>query len=396
MKLHCPICRLPHHQNKCPLLQQLKEASPKVKEHFSGSSPPEIFVGKANYPEVYTGILAPQEYGETSLYSMPESWFQENVSLHDIISFRSKMIYSRFKANIKEKKNLIAGMQEIALASRSVSTEFFLSKKPVLKIQPSNHTAIIGNPAPLESIRLEENTKVEKKVDYLVNDTEVKSAVAIKELYESGIQISNIIKVLSAGLLGLKTHRKLVPTRWSVTATDDTISKNLLKNIRLNSSINEYRVFSQEYLGNHYEILMIPRKWSFEVIEAKTDPGSLPINFWQDYESFFPRREYADDVTGGYYAPRLAITEYLAKERRQASVLIFREVKPEYFFPCGVGILRETCRAALQKKPKKFNTLKESLEDIQTKMATPLSLYTEKSQLLKEIREQPTLSQFFS
>ncbi len=398
MRLKCSICRLPHHESKCPLLSTLKEASPKVKEHFSGSSPPEIFVGRIGYPYVYTGILAPQEYGSTESYSMPELWHQENASLQDIIAYRSRMIYSRFKANIKEKKSLIQGMQEIALASQSVSTEFFLKKKPAFKINFSTHTQIIGNPAPLEFLRLEENPKVERKVDYLVNDTEVKASIAVQELYNSGIQVSNIIKVLSAGMLGIKSNRKLVPTRWSVTATDDTISKQLLKNIRLNPSINEYQVFTGEYVGNHYEILMIPRKWSYEVIEAKSHSTlwnpSQQIHFWQDFESFFPRKKYAEDVTGGYYAPRLAVTEHLSRVRRQASVLIFREVKPEYAYPCGVGILRETCRSALQQKPKKFNTLKEALADVQTRITIPISLFTGKSQLLKEIREQPTLSQF--
>ncbi len=398
MKLQCSICRLPHHESKCPLLPLLKEASPKVKEHFSGSSPPEIFVGRAGYPEVYTGILAPQEYGKTEIYSMPELWHQQNASLHEIISYRSRMVYSRFKANIKEKKRLIEGMQEIALASKSVSTEFFLKKKPAIKINLSTHTQIIGNPALLQFLRLEENPKIDKKVDYLVNDTEVKSSLAMQELYQAGIPVSSIIKILSAGMLGIKSNRKLVPTRWSITAADDTISKSLLKKIRLHPSVNEYQVFSGEYIGNHYEILFIPRKWSYEVIEAKT-PGSVinhanTVHFWQDYESFFPRKKYADDVTGGYYAPRLAIAEHLSKERRQASVLIFREVKPEYAFPCGVGILRETCRAALKNKPKKFNTIKEALADIQARITIPLKNFTEKSQLLKEMREQPTLNQF--
>lgn len=398
MRLQCSICRLPHHESKCPLLPALKEASPKVKDHFSGSSPPEIFVGKMGYPNIYTGILAPQEYGNTESYSMPELWHKQNASLQEIIAYRSKMIYSRFKANIKERKSLLQGMQEIALASKSVSTEFFLAKKPSLKINFSTHTQIIGNPAPLEYLRLEENPKVEKKVDYLVNDTEVKASIAIQELYNGGIQVSNIIKVLSAGMLGIKSNRKLVPTRWSVTATDDTISKQLLKRIRLNPLMNEYQVFSGEYIGNHYEILFIPRKWSYEVIEAKTPNSPMnnakTVHFWQDYESYFPRKKYAEDVTGGYYAPRVAIAEHLSKERRQASVLIFREVRPEYAFPCGVGILRETCRAALKNKPKKFNTLKEALDNIQTRITLPVSLFTGKSQLLKEMKEQSTLGQF--
>ena len=39
-------------------------------------------------------------------------------------------------------------------------------------------------------------------------------------------------KILSVGVLGLKKDKKLVPTRWSITATDDILAKNLLRKIR--------------------------------------------------------------------------------------------------------------------------------------------------------------------
>ena len=123
-------------------------------------------------------------------------------------------------------------MQEISLAEKSVSTEIFLKKpiKPLINID--KHLPVIGNPAGIENVRLEENPHIAKKVDYLVNDSDVKAQDAINELYNGKIEISNIIKVLSAGLLGLKAGRKLVPTRWAITAVDDGISKIMLEKIR--------------------------------------------------------------------------------------------------------------------------------------------------------------------
>jgi len=43
--MKCPACGGEGQcQSNCPVLQKLKEFSPKIKEEFSGSSPPEIFV----------------------------------------------------------------------------------------------------------------------------------------------------------------------------------------------------------------------------------------------------------------------------------------------------------------------------------------------------------------
>ncbi|MEK6818584.1 MAG: hypothetical protein AABY10_01480, partial [Nanoarchaeota archaeon] len=216
------------------------------------------------------------------------------------------------------------------------------------------------------------------------------SVSALLELEKHKISNSSLIKLLSAGLLGLKKNRKMVPTRWSITAVDDTLSKEKLKEIKLSNEIVEFQVFHAEYLGNHYEFLLLPEKFSFEVIEISLKSFGV----WQDYESFFPRKKYADSVTGAYYANRLALTEYLQKIKKQSSCLVFREIRPEYTEPLGVGILRETSRNAFSNPPEIFNTLKEALQNIQLRLKQPISNYTKKSKILKDFKNQTKLSNF--
>ena len=71
-------------------------------EHFSGSTPPEIFVGKWYYPDVYTGILAPQEIGDTTIMSSPEEWHKNKLAISDIMGYRNQLIYGRTQSNIKK------------------------------------------------------------------------------------------------------------------------------------------------------------------------------------------------------------------------------------------------------------------------------------------------------
>jgi len=212
---------------RCRILDKIKQYFPKTKTHFSGSSPPEVFVGRIGYPNVNTGILAPQEKGDNEELSLPEKWYEKKLTIQQILNNRG---HSRFKSKIHDARNskkFLTTMQEISIASKSVSTEIYLHKPVKVHALIDKHVPIIGNPAPLKNIKLEENPKVERKVDYLVYDTDNKAASSMKELYKSKINVSNIIKILSAGMLGLKKNRKLVPTRWSVTATDDTLSKFL-------------------------------------------------------------------------------------------------------------------------------------------------------------------------
>ncbi|PIU76152.1 hypothetical protein COS75_00695 [Candidatus Pacearchaeota archaeon CG06_land_8_20_14_3_00_35_12] len=391
----------------CRILNRIKELQPKIGLEFEGNSPPEIFVGKFSYPNVFVGILSPPTYTEQAeKLSMPELWASENASINEILQYRSQLIYGRFKNNVfnARKQNSwqnkrFEAMQEIAMASKPVATEFRLGKKPQLKAEFDNHVPIIGNPAPLEQARIQENPKIEKKVDYLANDSDAKANQGIRELYKSKIAVSNIIKILSAGLLGLKKQRKLVPTRWAVTATDDSISKEMLEKIKTYQEVSDILLFNSEYIGNHYEILLLPSEFQFEVIEAKMSgsvwnpQGTMYIS--QDYENFYGRKDYAEDVTGAYYANRLAVCEFLMKIRRQASCLFMRECRPEYWAPCGVGILRECSRHAFMERVEKFSTIKEALQSAQKRLRLNISTFSSKSRILQEYKKQQKLNRFF-
>lgn len=399
--MQCAICKGRGMCGKpCPIMQRFSQFSFQ-KTEFSGSSPPEIFVGRHNYPNVNTGILSPPEFGNTEEMSMPEIWHEQNASIQDIINYRSRMIYSRFKSSVRrigwDDKNFQI-MQEVAMASKPTDMEFLLKKKPAMKMHATQEMPIIGNPAPLKSARFQENPRVEKKVDYLVRDADAKSNTALNELYKSGIKISNIIKILSAGLLGLKKQRKLVPTRWAITATDSNISNQLIDNIRYYPEINEFLLFHSEYIGNHYEILLLPGEFSYELIEAKMsgsvwNPGS-ELCVMQDFETWYGRKDYAENCAGGYYVVRLAIAEYLEKIKKQATVLAFRECRPEYYAPCGVGILRECTRNAMQGKPEVFSDLNEAMNTAQKRLRLPVNEFAKRSFLLKIKKGQQKLTTY--
>ena len=66
-----------------------------------------------------------------------------------------------------------------------------------------------------------------------------------------GFDENYLSRILSAGTLGVKTQRKLVPTRWSITATDDTIGKELISQVK-DCAQGEYWAWFGGYLGNYF------------------------------------------------------------------------------------------------------------------------------------------------
>jgi len=234
-----------------------------------------------------------------------------------------------------------------------------------------------------------------------VSDDELKAVKGIDYLYDKGYDEHFLTKLISVGNLGLQQNRKLVPTKWSITAVDDTLGKKLIKEVK---DYNEYNYVAHfgGYLGNYYLILFFPEIWSYELFETyvgdpkKPRPGEIETA--TDYENYKGRKNYATNTVGGYYAARLGILEYLKKQKRQSSVLTLRFITNEYYMALGVWVVRQATRHALQSKPLEFSSkelmMKYASLLIKKKFSFNLNNLTDISMLLKEMRSQKKLTHF--
>jgi DNA repair protein NreA len=363
---------------------------------FNGTSPPSVFVGRYNYPKVYVGVLAPpvhQTAAEAIKLDSPEEWYKTRLPIEQILNFRGQMIYSRFTSPVKGTSGkLIEATQEVAMAKRPADIEVELKKQPRFNLRFDSYATPVGNAAPMESLRLTSNPTVEHKVDYLISDTDLKATEGVRRLYKYGLPVSRIQKIMSSGLLGVRFNRRLVPTRWGVTAVDDIIGRGIVENVKHNPELGEIRLFSNEYLGNHYEILLIPGPYEYELVEA-WDVDQLKPSLGADYERNWLRDKYADSTHGAFYSGRLAAGEYLDRIKRQAAVLIVREVRPDYYAPVGIWQLRETVRGAFDGRYETFATVEEALSRLSSRLCIGRR-WMERSELLKNSREQTRLGQF--
>jgi len=146
----------------------------------------------------------------------------------------------------------------------------------------------------------------------------------------------------------------------------------------------------------------LPGSWSFEGIEA-WDSGSTYFEnklehhttFSRDYEGFYDRKTYANNVTGGYYAMRLPVCEFLEKIKKQGTVLVFRRITSEYYAPLGVGVVRETTRRAINNPIQIFENTDEALFDMGKRIGFNIKTIKEKSWTLQNYGKQKRLKNWF-
>ena len=395
------ICGL----SKCPVLERysnLRKTTSQISgKEFSGSSPPSVFVSWKNYPNVSIAPLAPPIIDEKNFFlDSPEQWF--GLPLEKIVSMREQLIQSNTKISVDQAANPtreLGALQEIAMSIKPFDLEVELKHKPFPRLSFHESVAPIGPIGELEKFSLISNPSIPQKIDYLVSDTDVKSSTAVLELYDSGFAVSTLYKLLSAGTLGVKKNRRLVPTRFAITAIDDNIGKNLIEKIKEHSQISEFQLFHSNYLDNDFWVLLLPSTWSFENLECWLPGGvwtekAKKFHIVQDHEFYNGRKTYASNVTGAYYAARLGVLEYLEKKSKQASAVVFREISQGYSQPVGCWQIRENVRHSFDSSPLIFYELPMVFEFLKRKLKVPIKFYLKESKLLDSALHQKKISDF--
>lgn len=391
-------------KTRCPIMVKvnyyLKSVPLMASEDIAGASPPSVFIGRIGYPYVYAGPLVPPVHEDTSLYDLPEQWFGRSID--EIVGFRSLLIRGKRRVHVEkfEQAGKIAEKtRELALAENSVDLELNLTKKPRGFLFLDDDVQPFGPSAPIRDMRLG-NAKFDSRIEKAYYDTDLRATEAVLELYKRGVMVTKIQRAFSVGAFGIEKNRRLVPTRWSITAVDDIISKALIEQVKTFPEISEYRVYESVYLDNVFEVLMIPDAWSYESMEAwypgtVWNPRGNSTLIFSDWEGRDGRTTYAQ-IGGCYYSARLAVCEQLVKERRQATVIVLREARPGYIMPVGVWQVRENVRNAMRQKPRLFKSLNEALQFISSRFEIPLRRWVMQSELLKKALFQKKLSDFFS
>jgi hypothetical protein len=365
---------------------------------MDGASPPSVFVGRIGYPYVYAGPLVPPVHQDTSFFDLPEFWFGKSID--EIVGFRSMLVRGKHRVHVKrfeEAGKIMDRTRELALSSGPVDVELAFKKKPQKQFVLDDDIQPFGPSALIRSMGIG-TSRWDHQIEKAYADTDLKAAEAVVTLHKKGGLVSRIQRAFSVGAFGLKKQRRLVPTRWSITAVDSIISKNLMDQVKTFPEINEYRVYESKYLDNQFEILMAPDAWSYEAMEAwypgtVWNPTGRNVVLFSDFEGIDGRTTYAS-IGGCYYAARLAVGELLIKERRQASVVVLREIRPGYIMPVGVWQVRENVRNALRRSPLKYNTLEEALARIASQFRIPLKRWVESSKLLQDALFQKKITEY--
>lgn len=370
------LCGLP----RCPIMSRFHaRLDVKPSSSYAGSSPA-LFIGSYGYPQVSGGPLL------TGDPDNPPQWIADGRSIEDIVGIRARTI-----RGTTQPRHYTENLQEIALSDRPVDVEAAFMRPVRFDLAFDGTVAPVGMSGALKALEVVGNAHIGRLVDRVTSDTDMSATEACATLNHGNIDVYRITQLFSAGLLGRK--RAFVPTRWAITAVDDTVSTRLKKEIVKYPPLEEIRVFSGEMFGNTITCILVPGDWKYEMIEIwgrHTLWGGDEDVIVQDREGIV-KRGYSP-ISGAYYSARLAVCEYLSRIRRNARVVLVRSVSKEYWAPLGTWVVREAARKAMAGEPLPAPSLDGAVLEVSRRLG--FNYWVPHSTLIPEIRSQKTLFQF--
>ncbi len=371
------MCGLP----RCPIMSRFHaQVSMKPASSYQGSSP-SVFIGSYGYPDIHGGPLLINDTDN------PPDWIRNNLGMEEIVNLRARTI--RGNAGL----SAVGGsLQEIALSSIPLDVDVYFEKPVAFSLNFDGTVAPVGFSGAVKKMDLISSAKVGRAVDRITSDTDIVATDAAIALASDGVDVYQISKLMTAGLLGKR--RKFVPTRWAITAIDDTLSTGLKKEIARFPPVEEIRVFSGEIYGNRIACILVPGDWKYEMIEIwgkQTLWGGDEEVIVQDREGM--TKHVYSPISGAYYSARLAACEYLKSIRRCARVIVVRSISSEYWAPLGTWVIREATRKAMENPPVHSASLDAAV--LQAAAVIGSDRWVLHSTLIPELRTQRTLAHFW-
>jgi hypothetical protein len=364
-----------------------------------GSTAPDVFVGRSSYPEVPAGILSPVgNEDDAAEFATSGEWYRRGFSIDDVLGRRTGLLNSTRASNVHVEDTwdgFVGVQREVAIADRPVDVEVGLDRTPDLDVDFDDVATPRGPRARARDATLAENPYVPRPVEKTLEDDDWRAEGAMTYLYCRGFDVYDVNTILSAGALGRGRNRRLVPTRWSITAVDDTVGQYLRGGLEHADPVGSVEVWTNEYMGNRYWIVLGPGQWEFELVEMKApdsvwNPRNEGYYLSSAHEGFEGRTSYVDETAGAYYAARLGVLEHLSERDRQAKALVLREITDEFWAPVGVWQVREGVRHAFDGEHGVAESFHDAVGTLLPRLPVSLDALRRKSNLVAGLQTSIT------
>jgi len=202
------------------------------------------------YPNVYAGHWFPR-FTRTRAFLICPSSGSENPWTK-IVGFRSTLVRGEHRVHVnkfEESGKIIDRTRELALSVCPVDVEL------ALKDRPHRRLVLDDQIQPLRSLRPHFGYAGRKFKVGSPNRKGIQGhrpkkrrkrsrPFMIEECWFRGYSAHFSVGASVSNLEG-----SLVPTRWSITAVDSILSRDLMKEVRTFPEINEYQVYDSSYFG---------------------------------------------------------------------------------------------------------------------------------------------------
>ena len=338
-------------------LKQYKEEFKPTKELTTYSTLP--LLTSSNYPNI--SIFQVTNSSIENTQEKQNKFVKKDYS--HILQHKARSVVATSQPTHKTQSESIHNeLKTIYSSKKPIESEhIFENELKIGSILSSKTAGLLGNSTPLMQIKTHDNISISKHLEKHQSG-ETKTKEAIIDLYDRGFNDTQIRTLLSLSSFGLKKNKILVPSKWAISACDSILEEYLHSQILKYRVGEEFLAFHHNDKGNEFIICMLPYHFCSEVIENFYNSVSQISVVERDFVTNSNKLQTKEpQCAGGYWATKLAMFEYMIREKKQYACISIRIIN-NYEIPLGVIFVRECVRSALSNSPIIKTTNKEEFE----------------------------------
>ncbi|MFX0108009.1 MAG: hypothetical protein ACFE7R_06985 [Candidatus Hodarchaeota archaeon] len=357
------------------------EASPGGR-HMTVFSPPGVSVEAAKYPVVLAGVLATPEPSEwLSIYDHSEAW--RGLDREAIMSMRRHLYRFMMPVDAREMqpRNAVEILQTLALSVAPVALEVRADSLPPRNLKTTGSLLPCSPVVKTQSISLVTEPEV-SKVSRRITDQDIPASEAIWKLIDYDYTLDQVARIMSVGLLGCHSSRRMIPLKNAYKAVIDSFINRVIMELTDQKVSQESRIYTSNLFGDSFTILSTPGVACVDYLHLEVAREGMKHG-----SSFEGISIPSNNAKTSVYADHARYSAYssLLQEKNNSHVTIFQISRNARNQLLGPWLTRAGVRDALESTPIRLEDKTNALAVLNSVLRPELGVWADGTPLLARL-----------
>ena len=337
---------------------------------------------------MWAGVLGTAQPSEwLSIFDHPEAW--RGLDRKAVLRMRQQLYRFVLPADAKEMTphSLVEVLQTVALSVSPVVLEVDSPHLPRAELKGVGGQCPMGPLIECKSLDIVSSPEI-SRVAKRICDKDVLSADSVWQLLDYDYTLDQVSRMMSVGLLGRLSRRRLVPLRSAYKAVIDSYLTRAIMNLIELPFLSSIELHASSFYGDSFTILLRPGEPRVDYLRLESFNGLNTLR-----TSFDGIDTQATDPKTSFYADNARFAAYrsMINNRESSHVVIFHQCRDPRNLILGPWMARAGVRYALEGDGVALDNMQNAINVLNSFLKPKLDYWALDSPLLSRLHEEVSI-----